>query len=216
MSRVSSPSPLDTNQKHRRLPYPALLLTAAILSCLLLLPLFLVDLEVAPPNPVLNSLVLLCGIPPVWAISLSPRLPNSGMYPSASRWRYGLWILIVLVAIAVPPVVARIMRHIVIICILLIAYLIPASLHIIVHVFRPPLSILISVDDNETFDAEGSPTTENRRDPEPDSLLRRKERSLQRKRLGRRIVWDLGVWIVLVPVGVVTGVWAMGGLLGRW
>lgn len=216
MSRVSSLTPIDTTQKYRRIPYSVLLFVSAILSCLLLLPLFLVAIKSTSPNPVLSSLALLCGLPPIWSISLSPRLPNGRTYPNASGWRYALWMLIVLFAIAIPPVVARIARHIFVLSILLLAHVIPAFLHIIVHTFRPPLSILISVDDDEAVHTDDVPRTGDGRDSDPDSLLRRKERSLQRKRLGRRIAWDLGVWLLLAPIGITLGVWATGILFGYW
>lgn len=52
--------------------------------------------------------------------------------------------------------------------------------------------------------------------PRGDELLQRKERMLQRRRLGRRIVWDIAVWVLLVPVGGGGVVWAVGRVLGRW
>jgi hypothetical protein len=53
-------------------------------------------------------------------------------------------------------------------------------------------------------------------DGEGDELLRRKERSLQRRRLGRRVVWDAIAWISVFPFGVGGSVWAVGRVLGKW
>jgi hypothetical protein len=53
-------------------------------------------------------------------------------------------------------------------------------------------------------------------DPTIETLLQRKERALQRRRLGRRIFWDVGVWLGLSPVSVGGIVWMVGRLVGRW
>lgn len=53
-------------------------------------------------------------------------------------------------------------------------------------------------------------------DRDTEELLLRKERSLQRRRFGRRIMWDIGVWILLVPVGGGGMVWAVGRLTRAW
>lgn len=55
-----------------------------------------------------------------------------------------------------------------------------------------------------------------RSDSYNDELLQRKERTLQRRRLARRIAWDVGVWVLLLPVGGGGLVWATGRVLGRW
>lgn len=80
-----------------------------------------------------------------------------------------------------------------------------------IHNFRRPLSIVIP------------PATPNPNAPrlEPsdsrhDELLQRKERTLQRRRLGRRLIWDVGVWVLLVPVGGGGVAWAAGRMAGRW
>ncbi|KAF9779594.1 hypothetical protein BJ322DRAFT_364892 [Thelephora terrestris] len=47
-----------------------------------------------------------------------------------------------------------------------------------------------------------------------DPLLQRKERLLQRRRLYQRLVWDIGAWMLLIPVGGGCLVWAGGRLAG--
>lgn len=53
-------------------------------------------------------------------------------------------------------------------------------------------------------------------DGEGDELLQRKERSLQRRRLGRRLVWDAVSWMTVSLFGVGGSVWAVARLLGQW
>ena len=64
-------------------------------------------------------------------------------------------------------------------------------------------------------------TRQTQNSAEPDSalndpLLQRKERLLQRRRLYRRLVWDIGTWMLLIPVGGGGLVWAGGRLAGQW
>ena len=61
-----------------------------------------------------------------------------------------------------------------------------AALHIVVHNFKSPLAIVLPR-------AAG---------PEADELLRRKERMLQRRRLGKRLVWDIVAWALVIIFGV--------------
>ena len=49
-----------------------------------------------------------------------------------------------------------------------------------------------------------------------DELLQRKERTLQRRRLGRRLAFDVLAWVVVVPVGGGGVAWAVGRLRGSW
>jgi hypothetical protein len=53
-------------------------------------------------------------------------------------------------------------------------------------------------------------------DPSVDQLLVRKERQLQKRRLGRRLWQDLIVYIGILPVGCVTIAWSLGNLVGIW
>lgn len=97
-------------------------------------------------------------------------------------------------------------------------YVLPAFLHIIIHNFRSPLSIIIPPSTPATaFSSPGLPSAiSDVSDSRNDELLLRKERTLQRRRLGRRLVWDFGVWMLLVPVGGGGTAWAAGRLVGKW
>ena len=82
-------------------------------------------------------------------------------------------------------------------------------IHIVIHNFRRPLSIVMPP---------GTPSRPGMQRSESynDELLQRKERTLQRRRLARRIAWDVGVWVLLLPVGGGGLVWAAGRVLRRW
>lgn len=110
-----------------------------------------------------------------------------------------------------------------------------AAIHIIMHNFRRPLSIVIPpsapVTPNPAYARDPSypgyvsnsysahlsvPSPTSAGSSRDDELLQRKERTLQRRRLTRRIVWDIGVWVLLLPVGGGGLVWAAGRIAGRW
>ncbi|WWC57955.1 uncharacterized protein I303_100490 [Kwoniella dejecticola CBS 10117] len=62
----------------------------------------------------------------------------------------------------------------------------------------------------------GHDRTNSLNDPSTDALLARKERQLQKRRLGRRLWQDLIVYIGILPTGVVCIVWTLGRFLGIW
>ena len=82
-----------------------------------------------------------------------------------------------------------------------------AILHITVHYFKRPMSIVLPTSHTRTEVGEAG---------EGDELLQRKERSLQRKRLGRRLIWDVVAWVLALPVGAGGCAWAVGRVFGRW
>lgn len=84
--------------------------------------------------------------------------------------------------------------------------------HITIHYFRRPISIVIP------HSVPSTPQTMHPPSPlhSADALLQRKERLLQRRRLGRRVLWDVGVWLLLMPISVFGMVWAGGRLIGKW
>lgn len=116
----------------------------------------------------------------------------------------------------------------------------PAALHIIIHNLKKPIEIVMPpttptisrysqassstshyatssrVDPEHTTLLRSSPTTTAASESRNDELLQRKERTLQRRRLGKRIGWDLGVWVLLVPVVGVGVAWGGGRVAGRW
>lgn len=53
-------------------------------------------------------------------------------------------------------------------------------------------------------------------DPSLDAVLARKERQLQKRRLGRRLWQDLIVYVGILPVGCLTIFWTLGRFVGLW
>ncbi|KAH7885248.1 hypothetical protein F5I97DRAFT_1883943 [Phlebopus sp. FC_14] len=92
-------------------------------------------------------------------------------------------------------------------------FLLPALTHIIIHYFRRPLSIVVPQISSSLSRVLQSSQS---RPSSPDPLLRRKERLLQRRRLGERLLWDFGIWIILLPACGCALVWAAGRLALQW
>ena len=121
-----------------------------------------------------------------------------------------LTYLLTIALSVLPASVTRVGSDIVLLLAFASTYMVPALLHIVIHNFRRPLSIVIPPTTPNT----SGPLTPS--DSRNDELLQRKERTLQRRRLGRRLVWDIGVWVMLVPVGGGGLVWAVGRMAGKW
>ena len=88
----------------------------------------------------------------------------------------------------------------------------PALLHIVIHNFRRPLSIVMP----PTTPRPGVSPSFQRSESHDDELLQRKERTLQHRRFTRRVLWDIGVWVLLLPVGGGGLVWAAGRVIQQW
>ncbi|KAF9026163.1 hypothetical protein BDZ89DRAFT_1040198 [Hymenopellis radicata] len=171
-----------------------------------------VDITVYPLEPFIapmNALTLLLGIPSVLVTSPSLPIPErvrqSTTIPLS---RLGIFILVLIFAL-LPGVVFAVISDIVLVCALLSTYFLPALVHITAHYLKRPLSIIMPPSTPNPYAQVTSPTTH-------DELLQRKERALQRKQLKKRIIWDLGVWFLLLPVGCGGGAWAVGHLAGKW
>ncbi|KAI0647838.1 hypothetical protein C8Q79DRAFT_1008244 [Trametes meyenii] len=123
-------------------------------------------------------------------------------------------VLIYLITIflsVLPAYIARVGSDVVLILTFLSTYVVPAFLHITIHNFRRPLSIVVP----PATPNPGAPRLEPS-DSRNDELLQRKERTLQRRRLGRRLIWDIAVWVLLVPIGGGGLVWAVGRVGDKW
>jgi len=91
-----------------------------------------------------------------------------------------------------------------------------ALAHITIHYFRRPLAIIIP---QAPRSAPGTPRSSGAGSssrPSLDPLLQRKERALQRRRLGRRLMWDIGIWLLLIPACASTLVWTVGRIARKW
>jgi len=204
--------------KRRVYSFYIYMIIAALISFLLLLPWYHLAPKAGTPHPILSALSLIFGIPPVWIISLSPRLPSSRTTRHAPKIRYSIWGLIILIVAFIPPTIAKFLLRLLVLAVLSLTYPLPAMLHIFEHNFYPPLSILMTDEAADANDAEGQHQGDVMQDGanSADSLLQRKERSLQRRRLGKRILLDMGVWIILLPFGAIITVCATGRVLGYW
>lgn len=94
-------------------------------------------------------------------------------------------------------------------------YLHSALIHITVHHFKRPLSIVLPQGPSNG-NGNGTPPPQSHMADPADELLQRKERTLQRRRLGRRLAFDVLAWVVVLPVGGGGAAWAVGRLLGHW
>lgn len=150
----------------------------------------------------------------------TPTLPLPSIIRRVTRLPISriLVYIVVIVLSLVPASVARALSDAVWLLAFLSTYMLPALLHIIIHNFRSPLSIIIPPSTPATaFSSPGLPSaSSDMSETRSDELLQRKERTLQRRRLVRRLVWDFGVWMLLVPVGGGGTAWAAGRLMGKW
>ena len=167
------------------------------------------------PSPSLQTAMTVCGaaslILSVPAILIStPAVPVPYSIRRATSFPLSK-ILIYLLPICLSTLPAHLVSigsDIVVLLVFLGTYVLPAFIHITIHNFRRPLSIVIPPT---------TPTTSGPLEPSDsrnDELLQRKERTLQRRRLGRRLIWDIGVWVLLLPIGGGGLVWAVAAAFG--
>jgi hypothetical protein len=144
-----------------------------------------------------------------------PRAIRRTTNPTLSK--IAIYIVVIVLSV-LPSTVIAVLGDVLLVLSLLSTYVLPgkfyvvsaahsilnhflAALHVTVHYFKRPLSIVL-------------PTSLTRADAgEGDELLQRKERSLQRKRLGRRLVWDVVAWVLVLPIGAGGCAWAVGRAL---
>ncbi|KIJ17817.1 hypothetical protein PAXINDRAFT_98013 [Paxillus involutus ATCC 200175] len=218
---TSSTSP--ANQRGRS--FQLLSASSTALAVLLLLPLVVIaaspHVETSATSPdilisTLRAATLLLSVPSV--ILATPLLPLPSGIRRLTPVNSGLFLTTFVVGAlsVVPAPVMRIFNDVTLFLAVSGTFLLPALVHIIIHYFRRPLSIIVphgqsSVPTTPRFaHAQLSPP------PSPDPLLQRKEWLLQRNRLGKRILWDIGIWIVLMPICACTLVWAGGRVALQW
>ncbi|KAF7288532.1 hypothetical protein HMN09_01382200 [Mycena chlorophos] len=159
-------------------------------------------LDLQTPIVAFNSLTLLLGIPSILvttpSLPVSERLQRSTTIPIS---KYLLFVLVVLLTL-VPTRIARILSDILLASACMSTFFLPAAIHITVHFFKQPLSIVIPQ----------RPATPSA----ADELLQRKEDALQRRQWRKRVIWDIGVWVLLLPVGGGGFVWGCGRIAGKW
>ncbi|CAK5284126.1 unnamed protein product [Mycena citricolor] len=168
----------------------------------------LVDLR--PAIAVLNALTLLLGIPSILvttpSLPIPERIHRSTNIPLS---KYLIFALVFALSL-VPTRIARILSDVLIACACAGTFFLPALIHITTHFFQRPLSIVMPA----------MPSAPNSQQPSRpssmDELLQRKERALQKRQFRKRVIWDIGVWTLLLPVGGGGFMWGAGHLFGKW
>ncbi|KAH0586430.1 hypothetical protein H2248_007665 [Termitomyces sp. 'cryptogamus'] len=212
-----SHQPVTTAKPSKFRSFELLSVLSVILALLLTLPLVIFSADPSVPEtstaprysvlsiiPVLNATTLLLSIPSL--IVTVPSLPVTDRLRCSTSFPISKILLLVFVTILalVPSRISAILSDILLLCALTSTYFLPAVLHIIAHFFERPLTILTPRNAQSREGRSG-----------PDELLLRKERALQKKQFRKRIVWDLGVWLLLLGGGA-GFVAAIGRVLGTW
>ncbi|OCF33187.1 hypothetical protein I316_05232 [Kwoniella heveanensis BCC8398] len=159
---------------------------------------------------------------------------DHGEREKAGKWvGLGMWTVMVAFA-CLGGWVAEKVELLGVLAILAVAWFLPSLFFIITFHVRSPLSIIFPSSSRQpTVTAELAPATpssqlsrrgmsmghsrtDSLNDPTTDVLLARKERQLQKRRLGRRLWQDLIVYVGILPVGSVSIAWTFGRLLGVW
>ncbi|KAF9241157.1 hypothetical protein BU15DRAFT_45288 [Melanogaster broomeanus] len=214
-SGASSTPPAPKNQRAKS--FQLLNAFSTALGALLILP--LVETSTNAPDvliSILRSVTLLFSVPSV--ILSTPSLPLPDAIRRFASVNFSLFIITFVVGILslVPPPVTGILDDATLFLAVSGTFLLPALAHITVHYFRRPLSIVVSQRPSSVPGTPHSTHTQRPPSPSPDPLLQRKERLLQRSRLTKRLLWDIGIWIILIPVCGCGLVWAGGRLALQW
>ncbi|WWD22812.1 hypothetical protein CI109_107306 [Kwoniella shandongensis] len=147
-----------------------------------------------------------------------------GERQKAGKWvGLGLWVVVVALA-CLGGWVAEKIELLGVLATIAVGWFLPSLFFIVTFHVRSPLSIIFP--SREALpDPDANPSPLPRRghsridslnDPSTDVLLARKERQLQKRRLGRRLWQDLIVYVGILPVGLITIAWTLGRLIGIW
>ncbi|CAD6583533.1 MAG: hypothetical protein TREMPRED_003587 [Tremellales sp. Tagirdzhanova-0007] len=154
---------------------------------------------------------------------------DRGERQKAGRWLgLGIWAAVVSLA-CIGGWLAEKVELLGVIATLAVGWLLPSLFFIISFHVRSPLAIVFpSTASKSATDGEELPPAPARslrhpnehadtlNDPSTDAVLARKERQLQKRRLGRRLWQDLIVYVGILPVGCITLAWTLGALIGIW
>ncbi|KAI0058266.1 hypothetical protein BV25DRAFT_1891581 [Artomyces pyxidatus] len=160
-----------------------------------------------------NAINLLLTIPAI--LITTPSLPVPLAIRRATNLPISKAVLyIITVALSLlPEAASAAFGNILLVLTLASTYVLPAVIHITIHNFKRPLAIVLPT-------PSGSPNTPRAEgltgEALADELLQRKERTLQRRRLGRRLVWDVLAWIMAIPIGAGGLAWTIGKLARKW
>jgi hypothetical protein len=172
-------------------------------------------LSLKPAIAVFNALTLLLAVPSV--LVTTPALPISERIRRATSSiplsKYLIFTLVAALSL-VPTRVARVLSDVLLVCACAGTFFLPALVHITIHFFKRPLAIVVPPPEMPME----SPAHQGHQalPSAADELLQRKERALQRRQWRKRVVWDVGVWVLLLPVGGGGVAWGVGRLAGKW
>lgn len=211
------------NHRHKTKVYQSfrtLLIVSGITSLALILPLaffssapFSADNAKKFPRPlraILHASTLILTLPQILVKIPTILLPLRSHHVTNASISHLVSAVVIFLLATGGPGFFSVLSNVTLVYILAGTYLLPVAIHATLHNIRRPLSIILP-----------SQTQASQSSTEPDSalndpLLQRKERLLQRRRLYRRLIWDIGSWVLLVPVGGGGAVWACGRLVGKW
>ncbi|KAJ6584172.1 hypothetical protein DFH09DRAFT_1144435 [Mycena vulgaris] len=168
-------------------------------------------LRLQPAIAVLNSLTLLLAIPSVLVTTPSLPIPERIRRATTIPFSKYLTFALVIVLSLVPTRIARILSDVLLACACAGTFFLPALIHITTHFFKRPLSIVMP-----QMPATPNPYAQERLSSAADELLQRKELALQKRQFRKRVIWDVGVWVLLLPIGGGGFVWGVGRLAGKW
>ncbi|KAH7099635.1 hypothetical protein BKA62DRAFT_709592 [Auriculariales sp. MPI-PUGE-AT-0066] len=228
---MARPSTVHSERKKVSQSFTAVSILWLVLSIILLVPLIFVSpgalrstahlaREFSPATVqrtviFLRSFAVVAAMPSVTSILPTP---NSNAFGFAARSRRIVWrgfFLAVMTLLALSSQRAsRVFSGLAMLLSLIGSYVLPCILHIVHHYVRRPQAILVPTDG--TIYTMYSPNGGSDDEDESEGLLQRKEDSLQRRRLARRIVWDVAVWLVILPLGAASLGWTGGRMVGRW
>ncbi|KAL4265823.1 Amino acid transporter transmembrane domain-containing protein [Pleurotus pulmonarius] len=166
---------------------------------------------------ILQAITLLLAIPPL--IITMPPLPAPDRLRHLTNVSVSkiVMVVVVIVSSTLPADVLSVIGQLTLVLALLSTYVLPAFLHIVVHNFKRPLSIIVPTHPS-TPTALHQPSHSEPSSPilANDELLQRKERLLQKRQFRKRIIWDIIAWVLLVPLGGGGLTWTVGKLMKKW
>ena len=168
----------------------------------------------------LSSATLVLGIPALVVTTPALPLPERIARTAIFNISRALILIIVVLLTLSPPDASTNLNIVLVVMTLTSTYFLPAFFHISIHIFKRPLAIVVPprtpLIQTPSHSQTSLPPTLN---ASPcvvhDDLLLRKERALQKRQFRKRIVWDVGAWVLLgASVTWVAG--AVCHLLGIW
>ncbi|KAG6334691.1 hypothetical protein ID866_4390 [Astraeus odoratus] len=166
--------------------------------------------------PALRALTLLLSIPSVILSTPAPRNSCIMFHCSSVNLARVLNVIVVVVLSLSSTSVLNTLRDIVLVSACCGTFLLPGLAHITIHYLRRPMVIIVPQAPHVIPDTRHSSRAGSISRPSLDPLLQRKERALQRRRLGKRLLWDVGIWLVLMPACICSIFWAVGRVVGKW